>query len=136
MGGTSMSDPTTWRTFDEIHAEYLSDPVVRAEWERTALARAVAHRVIAFRIQHGITQTALARILGMKQPAVSRLELGETNPSWDTLVRLADVLGLEFLIDIAPEDKHTTLVGRDLDRMATDVQRLASRGARVTIATA
>jgi hypothetical protein len=44
-------------------------PKFRAEWERTALARAVAEAVIRYRAEHGLSQTALARVLGWSQPA-------------------------------------------------------------------
>ena len=59
--------------------------------DRTAFAGAVALRVIGYRIDHQLTQTALARQLGMKQPAVAHLESGEVTPSLDTLSRLASV---------------------------------------------
>lgn len=36
----------------------------------------------------------------MKQPQVARLELGEVNPSMDTLMRISSRLGIEFTIDI------------------------------------
>ena len=126
-----------WRdgllTFEELLEEDLKDPEFRAEWERTALARTVAIEVLRYRIDHGLTQTELARILGMKQPAISRLEIGETNPSWDMLVRLADVLGMEFLVDIAPAGHRAKLVGPQLKGLK-NVQRLESRGARITVA--
>ena len=89
-----------------------------------------------YRAKHDLTQTGLARLLGMGQPQVCRLEIGESNPSIETLVRLAQVLGTEFLIDIAPNDGEARLVRGDLDRRATSVQRTEGRGARVTIATA
>jgi transcriptional regulator with XRE-family HTH domain len=38
----------------------------------------------------------------MKQPQVARLELGEINPSMDTLMRLSAELGIEFTIDVRP----------------------------------
>jgi len=126
-------DSSTWTTFEQLLDEDLKDPAFRAEWERTALARSVALEVLGYRIEHGLTQTALAHVLGMKQPAVSRLELGETNPSWDMLVRLADVLGMEFLIDIAPAGHRAKLVGPQL-KGVKNVQRLESRGARITVA--
>lgn len=129
-------DSSTWTTFEEILEEDLKDPEFRAEWERTALARAVAIEVLRYRIDHELTQTALARLLGMKQPQVCRLEIGEVNPSIDTLARLAQVLGTEFLIDIAPCDEEARLIRGDLDRRATSVQRTEGRGARITIATA
>jgi transcriptional regulator with XRE-family HTH domain len=42
----------------------------------------------------------------MKQPAVARLEAGEQNPNWETLTRISDGLGVEFLVDIAPKGKR------------------------------
>ena len=84
----------------EVLREQLADPEFQDEWDRTALARAVAERLVAYRAQRGLTQTALARELKMQQPAVARLESGEHTPSLDTLWRLASRLGVEFHIDI------------------------------------
>ena len=91
------------RGSDKINARQLKDPAFRAEWERTAVARAVAVRLVEYRAEHALSQTALARQLGMKQPAVARLEAGEHNPSFDTLARLSSALGLEFHIAVTPE---------------------------------
>ena len=123
-----------WIAWSEIREHELEDHEVRAEWERTALARAIAVQVIRYRSLHGLTQSALAEILGMRQPAVSRLELGETNPSWDTLIRLSEVLGIEFLVDIAPAGRRPRLLGPELEQ-AERVDRHRMRGAAVTIAT-
>lgn len=88
------------KTEAEVVQEQRADPAFRDEWDRTALARAVAVRVVAHRAEHGLTQTALARQLGMQQPAVARLEAGVHTPSLEVLWRLASRLGLEFHIDI------------------------------------
>lgn len=88
---------------DEVLKRQLRDPVFRAEWDRTAVARAVAKRLVEYRAEHELTQTALARQLEMKQPAIARLEAGEHNPSFETLGRLASRLGIEFHIDVTPE---------------------------------
>lgn len=88
------------RTAGQIAAEELADPEIRREHERAALAHAVAMRVIGYRVEHGLSQTGLARLLGMHQPAVARLEAGEHEPSLATLSRLARILGVEFHIDI------------------------------------
>ena len=81
------------RTNDELTAEQLgTDPEFRAHWERTALARAVAVAIVRYRAEHGLSQRGLADRLGMKQPQVARLELGEVNPTIDTLMRLASEL--------------------------------------------
>jgi ribosome-binding protein aMBF1 (putative translation factor) len=93
---------TTLRTADEVLAKQLMDPEFRAYWERMALARAVALRLTTYRAEHGLTQTQLARKLGMKQSAVARLEMGEHAPKIDTLVRISEALGIEFMVNIKP----------------------------------
>ena len=90
-------------TADEVRAELLKDPAFQREWERTELARAVAVQVASYRAEHNLTQSELARQLGMKQPAIARLEAGEHIPTVPTLQRLSQGLGLEFHIDITPE---------------------------------
>lgn len=92
------------RTAGEVYTQHLADdPELRAGYERTGFAHVVALRVIRYRADHGLSQTALARRLSMKQPAVARLEAGEHEPSLATLARLARALGMEFHIDITPE---------------------------------
>ena len=61
----------------DVRAEDLADPDVRAEYERTALASAVALRVVSYRAAHDLTQAELARRLGLAQPAVARIEAGD-----------------------------------------------------------
>lgn len=86
----------------ETHARALADPEARVEYDRTAFANAVAIRVIGYRAEHGLSQSALAQRLGMKQPAIARLEAGDHEPSLATLGRLARGLDLEFHIDVTP----------------------------------
>ncbi|MGH2868369.1 MAG: helix-turn-helix domain-containing protein, partial [Solirubrobacteraceae bacterium] len=88
------------KTNDEILQEELQDPEFRAVWERTALARAVALAIVRYRGDHGLSQRDLAERLDMKQPQVARLELGEVNPSMETLMRVSAQLGIEFTIDV------------------------------------
>lgn len=90
------------RTHDEVLAQDLTAPSFRQEWERTNLAQAVAMRMIAYRVEHGLSQTELARRVGMRQPAIARLEAGDHMPSLATLSRLSRALGIEFHIDITP----------------------------------
>ena len=79
------------RSAAEVFANQLDDPAVRADWVRLTPARAVALPLVAYRAEHGLTQTVLVRILGMPQPAVARLESGEYVPSPKTLIRLAEI---------------------------------------------
>ena len=91
------------KTNDELIAEQLrTDPEFRAAWERAALARAVAIAIVRYRAEHDLSQRELADRLGMKQPQVARLELGEVNPSMETLMGVSARLGIEFTIDVRP----------------------------------
>lgn len=88
---------TTRKTLEEvIDRELRNDAELRKEWERTRIAREVALRVVTCRATHNMTQVELGEQLGLKQPAVARLEAGEHLPSVLMLGRLADRLGMEF----------------------------------------
>jgi transcriptional regulator with XRE-family HTH domain len=80
----------------------MADPAYRAEYERTRLANDIAIRVLRYRTEHGLTQTAFGRLVGIRRPHVARLESGEHEPSLSTLVRLAGALGEDLTVDIKP----------------------------------
>jgi ribosome-binding protein aMBF1 (putative translation factor) len=90
------------KTTGQVRADDLRDPEYRREYERTRLANDVAIRVIQYRVKHGLSQSELARRLGMRQPNVARLEAGEHEPSIATLSLLAQVLKQYFSIDVKP----------------------------------
>jgi predicted transcriptional regulator len=56
-----------------------------------------------YRAEHGLSQTGLARLVGMKQPAIARLEAGDHEPSLATLTRLPRTLGVSLTLEIAPQ---------------------------------
>jgi ribosome-binding protein aMBF1 (putative translation factor) len=99
----AVFDVAAPRTNDDLIAEQRrTDPEFRAEWERTVLARAVAVGIVRYRSEHDLSKRQLAERLGMNQPQVARLELGEVNPSMDTLMRIASRLRIEFTIEVRP----------------------------------
>jgi ribosome-binding protein aMBF1 (putative translation factor) len=103
------------KTAEEVLARDLEENHEFAEeWERTALARGVANRVVSYRVDHGLSQAELGRILGMSQPAIARLEAADHDPTLKTLRRLADGLGIRFHIDVGDEGVtlETELVGQ------------------------
>jgi transcriptional regulator with XRE-family HTH domain len=63
-----------------------------------------AERLQALREKAGVTQYRLAQLSGVSKQTLSRLELGTTQPSWDTVQALARGLGVEvgaFVIESA-----------------------------------
>jgi len=132
-----MTSPTTrtrLRSAADVFADQLVDPAVRARWERLAPARAVALRLVQYRADNGLTQTALGRLLGMPQPAVARLESGEHVPSLETLVRLCDALDIEFLIDITPKHARTSWVTRQAETAKVVEQVTTGNGGQLLVA--
>lgn len=87
---------------DEVHERDLADPAYRAECERTRFASDIAIRVLKYRTEHGLSQTAFGRLVGMRQPHVARLEAAEHEPSLATLATLAAALGDDFTVEINP----------------------------------
>lgn len=121
------------KTDEEVFAEDMRDPEFRAAWERMALAHAVALEVLKYRTDQGLSQRALAERLGMKQPQVARLEIGEHTPTIETLARLAAELGIEFTIDIRPPGRRPRFVtkrAQEKNRVAS----FSSGGAEVLLA--
>jgi DNA-binding XRE family transcriptional regulator len=113
MAEIPVSWPKGFKTHEEVLAEHLAaDPEFAVEWERLALARMVATRLIGYRADHGLSQRELAERLRVSQPRVVELESGEKNPQIETLVKIAAATGLEFAIDIAPVGQEPKLVGK------------------------
>lgn len=111
MTATPSHWPKGVKTEGEVLAEALAaDPEFAAEWERLALARMVAARLIAYRSENGLSQRELAKRLGVSQPRVVELESGEKNPQIETLVKIAATTGIEFAFDVVPVGREPTLV--------------------------
>ncbi len=111
---------------DEVLSRQLEDRAFREEWDRTAFAREVAVRVVTYRAEHGLSQSALAKILGMAQPGVARLESGDHTPTIETLRRLSRALGTDLTIDVGP-GRSQLLEKTDGDRVGrTSVRKLKS----------
>lgn len=51
-------------------------------------------RLAKIREQTGFTQSSLARAVGLSQSAVSQIEAGERNPSYETIRQLAEAMNL------------------------------------------
>lgn len=51
-------------------------------------------RLARIRTDAGFTQSSLARAVGLSQSAISQIEAGERNPTYDTIRALAEALKL------------------------------------------
>jgi transcriptional regulator with XRE-family HTH domain len=120
--------------FERVLEEHLHDPEFRAEWERLAPARAVAISLVAYRADHGLTQTALGRLLDMSQPAIARLEAGDHLPTLPTLLRLSEMLGLEILVTMMPPGREQNGSAQEFPEARVKEHVTTPSGASLTIA--
>lgn len=63
---------------------------------------AVADKVAERRQEKGLSQRELAELVGTTQSAIARLERGGRPPRIDTLLRIADALECELVVDLRP----------------------------------
>jgi transcriptional regulator with XRE-family HTH domain len=61
-----------------------------------------AARLTAMRERAGMSQYRLAKLTGLSKQTVSRLELGQSDPSWSTTQLIALALGLDTSAFVDP----------------------------------
>jgi predicted transcriptional regulator len=64
----------------------------------------IADRVAERRSEMGLSQRELAELCGTTQSAIARLERGGRPPRIDTLLRIADALQCDLVVELAPRD--------------------------------
>jgi predicted transcriptional regulator len=62
----------------------------------------IAGQVTERRKELGLSQAELAELVATTQSAIARLESGGRPPRIDTLLRIADALDCELLVDLRP----------------------------------
>ena len=82
--------------YDEFEAELLEKPEIRKEYEALKPKYDMIRVLIKRRSKLGMSQTELARRIGTRQPAISRLEKGDYNTTLSTLFRATEALGLDI----------------------------------------
>jgi predicted transcriptional regulator len=92
--------------FEEFEGELLKDPEIRKEYESLKPKYEMIQSLIKRRNQLRMSQSQLARTVGTKQPAISRLERGEfNNVTLSTLIKIAHALDLD--LDISLKARRT-----------------------------
>jgi ribosome-binding protein aMBF1 (putative translation factor) len=87
----------------------------RAEQARLAPYEDVARMIVRLRLDHDLTQEALAERVGTSKTAISRLESGRHAPTAETLRKIAGafgghlVIGLEMPVSAKARDTRTVL---------------------------
>jgi len=76
----------------------MKDPEFRKAYDALEPEFALASALIRKRIEKKMTQAQLAKKMGTKQSAISRLESGESNPSFAFLRKAAKALDSKLKI--------------------------------------
>ena len=82
--------------YEEFEAELLKNPQIRKEYEALKPKYDMIRGIIERRSQMHISQTQLAKMVGTKQPAISRLEKGDYNTTLSTFFKVANALNLDI----------------------------------------
>jgi transcriptional regulator with XRE-family HTH domain len=86
--------------------ERLRERIAKVEdrgWFFAAIAGQVADR----RQQLGLSQRELAELTSTTQSAIARLEAGGRPPRIDTLLRIADALDCDLLVELKPRSARS-----------------------------
>jgi len=88
-------------SYRKIKKELLADKAVKKAYDDLESKYSIIKIVIDRRIKQGLTQAQLAKKIGTKQSAISRLERGDYNPSLSFLDKVAKGLDAKLKISIS-----------------------------------
>ncbi|MDI3548593.1 MAG: hypothetical protein PWR10_2245 [Halanaerobiales bacterium] len=76
----------------------LNNPEVKKEYDELNVLYDIKRQIIKLRLEQGLSQKELAKKIGTKQSAISRLESDDYNPSIELLDKVAHALGKKLEI--------------------------------------
>lgn len=86
-----------------MDAQYAKQPGLREEVERRLAAFELEQGLVALREARGVSQAALAKMIGVSQPRIAKLESGHAkNIELRTLTSYIVALGGSLKIEIKP----------------------------------
>lgn len=88
------------KTFAQFKRESFKDKALKQAYDDLGPEFAVRRLIIERRLKQGLTQAALAKKVGTKQPAIARLESGKYNPSLAFLYKVARALDAELIVTV------------------------------------
>ncbi|MDE5597901.1 MAG: helix-turn-helix domain-containing protein [Lachnospiraceae bacterium] len=91
-------------------AEYMADTerITDAEREQINFQVALIGKMIEAREERGLSQRELAKLSGVKQPAIARMESMKSTPQIDTLFKILAPLGYTLSITPIPNYSKTS----------------------------
>lgn len=95
----------------DVMAELLTTPADREAFMERRRIQEIAMAVRSMREGAGMSQYQLADLVGMKQPAIARIETSQHGtPQWKTLERIALALNYQLSLVMGKVDEKKPLV--------------------------
>jgi DNA-binding XRE family transcriptional regulator len=91
--------------YQDLETELLDKPGISKEYDALKPKYYLVRTIIERRNQLQISQTRLAKIIGTRQPAISRLEKGDSNTTLSTLLKVAEALDLDIALSVRSRTK-------------------------------
>lgn len=85
-------------SLQDLKQRALENPEVKAEYERLDGEFRLIDELLSMRSKAGLTQEQVAEKMHTKKSNISRLERGNANPSWATLLKYAHACGYELTL--------------------------------------
>lgn len=85
-------------TIEYLKKRALRNPDVKAEYEALHDEFDLIDQLLTMRSQAGLTQEQVALRMNTQKSNISRLERGNGNPSWGTLVKYAHACGFNLAL--------------------------------------
>ncbi len=111
----------------ELHEKWMKDPKYREAYEASEPQYELISALLDARSHAGIDQEELARRMGIHVSAVIRLEGWRSNPSVNTLRRVAEATGTKLKVSFVPDQK--------IPDPSSDVTEIEAKGQRKELAT-
>jgi ribosome-binding protein aMBF1 (putative translation factor) len=90
----------------KLRENLLTDPEVKAEYDRLGPIFAVVGEMIEARQAAGLTQTEIAARMGTSQSVIARLENARHMPTFEMISRYAAAIGRRLDIHLVPSNRE------------------------------
>jgi DNA-binding XRE family transcriptional regulator len=94
-----MSKRTNW---NDLKSEMTA--LSKDDWDEIDLKVKIVGEIINARREEKLTQQALEKLCGVKQPMLARIERGDTDPQLGTVLKILRPLGKTLAVVDMPSD--------------------------------
>lgn len=88
------------KTIGQLHKKWIKDPKYKKAYEKLKPEYELINALIQKRAAKNLTQSQLAKKLGLSQPVIAKLESGRYNPSIKFLRKVVKSLDAELIVTI------------------------------------